>query len=181
MKLYRAFKKFQSTSDTNNFLDQYSKLFTVNNHPGALLFRRKGLINRIAESRDSSSSDDKPASNDIRANLIRIKEEPSLVSHAISNGMRERPCKQSGVEIITIDDSDDDMDAEENFQENEIPAPRENWVSSSRMQISSRNADQEEWWEKASHSIPNLADVENGGKLILLLQILAHSELLGKF
>jgi SNF2 family DNA or RNA helicase len=177
MKLYRAFKKFQTTSDSNNFLDQYSKLFTVNNHPGALLFRRKGAMIRIAErSKISSTLDDKLASQDDHGKLKGIKEEePSMEPQAIMDDKRERPFPKSGVEIITIDDSDDDLEAEERFQENEnfTILPRQ-------MQTSCRNSDQEEWWEKASESIPNLTDVENGGKMILLLQILAHSEMLGK-
>ena len=47
VKLYRAFKKYQATlASSNNFLDQYQKLFPVNNHPGCLLFRNKSSYRR---------------------------------------------------------------------------------------------------------------------------------------
>ena len=37
----------------------------------------------------------------------------------------------------------------------------------------------ESWWEQVFQRNPDMGDVLNGGKIVLLLQILAHADLIG--
>ena len=100
--LYGAFKKYRKSTDNNNFLDQYSQLFPVNNHPATLLMRPR-----------------------------------------VSNKNNSQECTEE--------------ESEKNFN-------KENG---------------NKWWEKTYQKHPKFSDIKSGNKVVLLLQILAHSDLIG--
>ena len=102
-KLYRAFKTHRN-KDNNNFFDQYSQLFPVNNHPACLLMRSR-----------FSNKD----------NLEEGVEDESEQTLSTNNEMK--------------------------------------------------------WWEKTSLKDAQFRDIKSGYKIILLLQILAHADMIGKF
>jgi SNF2 family DNA or RNA helicase len=172
MKLYRAFKKFQKNSTSNNFLEQYSKLFPVNNHPGALLFRGSGSSNRQAKPHNNkgrpalSKNSVSKAIPAIDIAKVTVKSETfrKPTANNEENGDQVISNSQGSVEVIIIDDSSDD--------ENNEAA-----VAAEVIDDAIEGDQEEDWWKKVVH---NLDDIQNGGKAILLLQILAHSEMIGK-
>lgn len=104
ISLYRAFNKHQESTGNKNFLDHYSQLFPVNNHPATLLMRP-------------------PVSN--------------------KNNVQE------GAED----------EGENNFK-------RDN---------------DNKWWERTKEKYPKFSHITSGNKIVLLLQILAHADLIGTF
>ncbi len=132
MKLYRAFKKFQQNSSNSNFLEQYNKLFPVNNHPGSLLFRKS------------------------TQKLVKV-----------SKGKAESHKFPGSVEVVAIDISSD---------EEKNGAGSDDALDNSI----SDGENSSLWWEEVHRKLPNLDDIQHGGKAMLLLQILAHSEMIGK-
>jgi hypothetical protein len=82
---------------------------------------------------------------------------------------------QGSVEVIVIDDSDDDDDGQNDGLDTltkELPE-----IDDLKNGLVENN---EKWWEKVYRKNPDMAAIQNGGKVLLLLQILAHSESIGK-
>lgn len=182
MKLYRAFKTYQAQSDNNNFLDQYSKLFPVNNHPGTLLFRNKDrrkskdgtVISEIVNIEHSTSETAGPAAAAVKKESKYINS-PITAAVPIDGTEPVNENSQGSVEVIVIDDSDDDDGGQNDGLDTltkELPE-----IDDLKNALVENN---EKWWEKVYRKNPDMAAIQNGGKVLLLLQILAHSESIGK-
>lgn len=77
-----------------------------------------------------------------------------------------RSSDQSNQDVISLLDSEEE-DVFESKQDAPVPA-QSNIIPSEK-----------EWWRKVLSKHPNMSDVENGGKVILLLQILVHADTIG--
>lgn len=194
MKLYRAFRKhYQKNSTSNNFLEQYSKLFPVNNHPGALLHRRISTSDRQAKlqkkkTKKKKKMDEQIVTEHTSAKRESIGSKPNCV--ATTTTKREKYAKglvssnntdqvvensQGSVEVIVIDDSSDEEEDGKVLHAKKI----EKCADDIQEPIEQEEDEEQVWWEDVHRKNPHLDDIENGGKAIILLQILAHSELLG--
>lgn len=192
--LYRAFKKHSNALEKNNFLDQYQKLFPVNNHPGALLLRSKSKKNAVKERSniaeggtaiaqqeqnlsDSKSSTEKSSGGDLA--ILEIKVEPAqLDPHPIQSSSQS----SKGIEIIMLDDSDDEDDNEDAVVATVVDnskSPRRESMDS--MQSVESEEEKVPWWDKVYKKYPHMGDISSGGKASVLLQILAHAEYIGKY
>lgn len=182
--LYRAFKKYQQQSESNNFLEQYSKLFLVNNHPGSLLCRRSSKSKRRKESLELQDAD--------KTNSPALKQESSPIVAAvpIEKDQTVFDNSQGSVEVIVIDDSDEEDDDTAEYACLTTGANIDGEgieLNASKMELhqddyinDSSDKNKEEWWERVYRKHPNMGAIQNGGKAMLLLQILAHSESIGK-
>ncbi len=75
---------------------------------------------------------------------------------------------QSNQDVISLLDSEGEE--EDVFEsKHEAPEPAQSVIIPS----------EKEWWSKVLSKHPNMSDVENGGKVILLLQILIHADTIG--
>ncbi len=223
-------KKHQ-TLTTKNFLDAYSKLKPVFNHPGTLLFRRptapshkachedlpakpisslsftppepivqpqnaaqqlKPLADEIGEAVPKpDETEDRTEYGDVENASSRTEvrldcnKDITCVSGGEGNQQATVPSAQvkkelieltsfdcmaggtsaSGMgndeEIIYILDSDDEEVAEENTQ-------------------NSSSLVESQWWSDVLRTVQDISDIEHGGKIILLMQILAHADDIGE-
>ena len=184
MKLYRAFKKYQIQSENNNFLEQYSKLFSVNNHPGSLLFRRSSAA-KSKKRRQSKESVELPDISKTTFPHLKRESTPVVAAAPIAAEEPVFEKSQGSVEVIVIDDSDEKDDdvagsagltTEASNETDEVNM--ELYQNEYSNDASDKN--KEEWWEKVYIKNPNMGAIQNGGKVMLLLQVLAHSESIGK-
>jgi len=221
VKLYRAFKKYQQNSSNNNFLEQYNKLFPVNNHPGALLFRRSSASNRVTKlqggaSKESPEPDkDMPAKNtqtrtpiaeehhapaaENTKSEIKVKVLSSPIAQAMPIGENDVSFEnsQESVEVVVIIDSDDEDDIQGEVSNLDDQSPEKTTAETHTSVVpvdgkpsfdqddevfqADSKEEKTEWWEPVLKKLPNLDAIQNGGKAMLLLQILAHSEMIGRF
>lgn len=80
---------------------------------------------------------------------------------------------KSSSEVIIIDDADDDN--VENICDPPVDQEDEEMETFSDME----EEHDQPWWAEVSKAI-NLNEIEHGGKIVLLLQLLAHADLIGK-
>ncbi len=176
--LYRAFK-YKKNHSNNNFLEQYSKLFPVGNHPGALLFRGSTTVTPTQQIKDNTNrkkekecllsiSNSVPL-QDVKRGL-KIKLESIDTKPTANLSARDERYKSQKTGVIIIEDSSDEENEEEISPEPVEPSI-DPIIEGDQTKV---------WWKNVHERIPNLGDIENGGKAILLLQILAHSELIGE-
>ena len=188
--LHRAFKKHFKSLGKNNFLDQYSKLFPVNNHPGALLLRSQSKKNTVEENSNIAEgcttiaqqgqnlNNSKPStktSNDGDFAVLEFKVEPGQLDVPIQTNSQT----SKGVEIIMLDDSDDEDDNEDAV----VATVIDNSKTPRRESMGSDESEEEKvpWWDKVYKKYPHMGNIESGGKASVLLQILAHAEYIGKY
>ena len=160
-RLYGAFRKhLKNGYADSNFLNVYSKLRPVHNHPGCLLMpshqsSKPSQLSTIVRPCDTerpetaSTSDDqvKKTEND----QVRIKQESSP-SNVASNEQRNRDPENYDVIELLDSDVDDDGDVD----------------------------DEGAWWAKVAqkHGLERLKAVVNGNKVVVLLHILVHASIL---
>jgi hypothetical protein len=135
----------------------FSKLFPVNNHPGVL------LKTFTKETKANESGNKKPIA--VGENLKIAKDE--LVAQ---NAGKE---SQTSCEVIVIDDTDSE---DEGVVEAVICNQLE---EDDDISIEDDEDKDVEWWTDLSKKF-DFNSIEHGGKVILLLQLLAHAELIGK-
>jgi transcriptional regulator ATRX len=169
--LYAAYKKHSAKNDDKNFFRAYKSQFLVNNHPGTLLIasRSKPGIRRTL-----------PASSCLATpNTLYIQQKLSSTS--------------SGDVIELLSDTDgDDSDDEEPLGTAGIVADStcaptikaestENVFTCDMQPTAEVEPTEELWWKPvaALKGEGEFLKIEQGKKLILLLQILAHSQELG--
>jgi len=214
-KLYRAFKKYQATlTSSNNFLDQYQKLFLVNNHPGCLLFQNKSSSRkRCSHINMDTESSIAPLQKSLNVskcrdkdNIFHKKKNPESQFHsAIPNSqfkIKHEPApntafkSQASIEVIIVDDDSDDDDDNDNDEaisaeinhssrgEGVFVETNINEQAGEETMYKAIDRNEEElsssWWSKVYSKVPTMGDIENGGKIILLLQILAHADMIGE-
>ena len=177
--LYRAFK-YKKVHSNNNFLEQYSKLFPVGNHPGALLFRGSTTVQATQQVKDNKnrkkekeclpSISNSVHSQGVHKRGLKIKLEAIDTAPTANLSSRDERYKSPKTGVIIIDDSSDE-ESEEEISPEPVGPSIDPIIENDQTNV---------WWKNVHKRIPNLGDIENGGKAILLLQILAHSELIGE-
>lgn len=192
-KLYRQFGRYKKQPGVrNNFFDQYQKLRPVNNHPATLLIpgrddkRNNQSTSPVPESLDlSRDPSPKPQAsedgaegnkdNDLtptksNSNSTKpkaVEEEPSAPKQA-NDGVND--------EIIELDDfTDDDAppDASVSVAAGAPPGRKNSGVEDEE--------EEEKWWKPVHDKTgdDDFMDIREGGKIVLLLQILTHADTLG--
>ncbi len=151
LKLYRAFKK----TGKSNFLERYSNLFPVCNHPGC-------LIQSTVKENDNATS----------SGAVKIKTEGQAKHITAPVNISSEKSNMKG-EVIILEDSED---------EDEILHQNDRFEN---QKIAQRNSTEEndienQWWSKVYKKHSNMADITNGHKMILLIQILAHADFIGE-
>jgi transcriptional regulator ATRX len=76
---------------------------------------------------------------------------------------------QSNHDVIYLLDSDEEEDDDVFASKLKALVPAQSDITPS----------EKEWWRKVLSKHPNMSDVENGGKIVLLLQILVHADIIG--
>ena len=156
LKLYRAYEKYAKARGTTNFLERYIKMFPVNNHPGCLLVR---MLNQKPSAENGTEFHKKGLN-------IKVEDTNKPIIH---NHKNENVNSSDNV-IILLDSDDEDEDENYHNNDDKVKLPS---------QIKELSLD-EIWWGKVfkKHG-EEMSHLENGGKIILLLQILAHADTIG--
>jgi hypothetical protein len=196
-RILQLHKKYQKLT-SKNFLDAYSKLKPVFNHPGTLLLRRPTTpslkschedFSRISEKNlpklttlknafgfsvcetemkdkvrvavDPLPSGDE-GDHHLQAPSMQVKEEQLQSTFSLGPTGRKSTCNEEiESDIICILDSDDEELSEINAQ-------------------SSSSLVESQWWSDILRTVQDLSDIEHGGKMILILQILAQADDIGE-
>lgn len=213
-RILQLHKNYQKLT-TKNFLDAYSKLKPVFNHPGTLLLRRpttpsqKSCDENVSRKYENNSSklntlrnslgfsvcetemkdkvgpcDTKMASSRTKT-ILECSTEASLSSvdggdhhlpvssmqvkkEQIKSSVFQSPIGQLSAsneetesDVICILDSDDEELGEINIQ-------------------SSSSLVESQWWSDILRTVRDLSDIEHGGKMIIILQILAQADDIGE-
>jgi len=191
LKLYRAFKKYAKEKKLS-FLDQYSKLSPVNNHPGCLLHRglkrSKPICFRSMVRSENESNHPKDKEKE-----VKLECELSLNNEKLSPAEDQQMNRSATKNVIILDDSDDDEE-EENFLNiprkkvgeeqmtmNDDKTSRGIRVEKALKETPTMSSDDENemWWDSVLEKNPQMANIQNGIKIVLLLQIMAHADYIG--
>lgn len=130
LKLNQTFKKYEKKNGLNNFLERYSKLFPINNHPGCLVIRHEQL-----------QSENQERNNKLNMNLSSYDNKVNEADDIMY--MKTTNCNDRN----TLNNN--------------------------------KKTDEIEWWGKVYEKYPNMGDFKNGGKVLILIQILAHADVIG--
>ena len=174
--LYAAFKKHSAKNDDKNFFRAYKAQFLVNNHPGTLLI----------------ASRNKPVP---RRSLAALRFAPSHICPAMPNSLSTQQKLSSAtagdiIELLSDTDGGDDTDEEDGkagIVADSKCAPSIKEESAEKVFTldvqppAEIESTEELWWKPvaASKGEDEFTKIEQGKKIILLLQILAHSQELG--
>ena len=165
VKLYQDFRKYQKRSGDLGFFKQYHALRPVSNHPACL----------IGDAEKESSSPDSPSANE-------EKEKPKAEGEELGDQPQVAPEKHAWIcdicNVAKFRTFDEAVKHEETCTGVED--------SAASMQVKggvAKEADNADWWRSfADKAVKNDLDInaiENGGKIVLLLQIIAHCDLIG--
>lgn len=192
-KLYRQFGRYKKQADVkNNFFDQYQKLRPVNNHPATLLLSGRGdkksgrSISPTLDSLESSraptpslqtTSAESSVTKDKNKDLTPMKSNSSSKVSAESD--IAAPEKKVDDGIIEIDDGLTDDDAPVGAAA--TLASSKQVAAGESLNRKSSDLEKEKWWKPVHNKTgdDDFKDVREGGKIVLLLQILAHADLIG--
>ena len=165
VKLYQDFRKYQKGSGDHGFLKQYHALRPVSNHPAC----------SIGAAKDSSRPDT-PAENEEKGKP-EVEEEDPGDQPRVAPEKHAWICDICNVAKFRTFDEAVEHEATCNgiFDADAATAPVKGSVS--------KEADNSEWWrsfaDKAQKSDLDINAIEHGGKMVLLLQIIAHCDLIG--
>eukprot|EP00562_Extubocellulus_spinifer_P008772 CAMPEP_0178490870 /NCGR_PEP_ID=MMETSP0696-20121128/11113_1 /TAXON_ID=265572 /ORGANISM="Extubocellulus spinifer, Strain CCMP396" /LENGTH=2342 /DNA_ID=CAMNT_0020118713 /DNA_START=453 /DNA_END=7481 /DNA_ORIENTATION=- len=177
-KLYRCFATYKRQSGVkNNFFDQYQKLRPINNHPATLLMPGRDSSKAVrvpspaAESLSSRVGSPLPTANgerveenlpptgDIDKQAKGVGEAKDGSAHPHSSAViavkGNRPNDASGNVVANVSST----------------------LSCASSSVS--NMEDEKWWKSVYDKDSDFNNWNNGGKIILLLQILCHADLIG--
>ena len=192
-KLYRQFGRYKKQANVkNNFFDQYQKLRPVNNHPATLLLSGRGdkksgrSISPTLDSLESSraptpslqtTSAESSVTKDKNKDLTPMKSNSSSKVSAESD--IAAPEKKVDDGIIEIDDGLTDDDAPVGAAA--TLASSKQVAAGESLNRKSSDLEKEKWWKPVHNKTgdDDFKDVREGGKIVLLLQILAHADLIG--
>jgi len=164
VKLYREFRKYQRETDNRSFFKQYHALRPVSNHPACLIYPK-------LESRPSTPTLD----------------EPKDAGNTSDNQPRVAPDKYAWIcdkcqkaKFRTLDEAEEhEKTCNGTFDPDSVPPMA---VVQHKGQAK-KDSENEEWWrsfaERAEKSDLNIRAIEHGGKIVMLLQIIAHCDAIG--
>jgi len=191
-RLYRQFGRYKKQADVkNNFFDQYQKLRPVNNHPATLLIsgrEDKKSGRSISPTLDSLEPSRAPTpslqtSAEGSATKDKTKDLTPMKSNASSKvstvGDIAAPEKKVDDGIIEIDDDLTDDDAPTGAAA--TLASSKQVAAGASLDRKSSDLEKEKWWKPVHDKTgdDDFNDMREGGKIVLLLQILAHADLIG--
>jgi len=184
-RILQLHKKYQAVT-TKNFFDAYTKLKPIFNHPGTLLLRRPAtpsLRSNEADQPKLFSSDFAPPARAVSTNRlecrkeevtntsVKIKDELCAATSSISQDV----AKNKDANTISLSNGkkvDKIIDLVDS--EDEDPEVAEVNGRSSPLLMEA------DWWEDILELVEDLSDIKHGGKMILLLQILAYADHIGE-
>ena len=167
VKLYQDFRKYQKRTGDLGFFKQYHALRPVSNHPACL----------IGSAEMESASPDSPSANE-------EKEKPQVEGEDLGDQPRVAPEKHAWIcDICNVAKfrTFDEAVEHENTCNGTFDADA---AANAKVKGSAtKEADNSEWWrpfaDKAQKNDLDINAIENGGKIVLLLQIIAHCDLIG--
>ena len=181
VKLYQDFRKWQKRTGNMGFFKQYHALRPVSNHPASLVGTDKDTsrptsptesVEENAKSEEKAKAEHEGAEN----------EEKAKAEHAdLQDQPRVAPEKHAWIcdvcnkaKFRTFDEAVEHEKTCNGVDESEETANK----------VEKGNAAKNvEWWrpfaEKAKTNDLDINALENGGKIVLLLQIIAHCDLIG--
>ncbi len=143
---------------------------------------------------DTSDEEDEPDVADTDASM-NVLVEGTRNDEIVKDGVQEQATMKE-----QIDDSldamnvhaskDEDTIMEKNTDDDNIMKTLEEKVIEEKKDDSGEKATEEtkedseaedKWWAKVFRKNPLMGDIENGGKVVLLLQILAHADMIGEY
>lgn len=188
-RLYGAYKKYQQSSEENNFLRMYSSLRVVHNHPGCLLLNKEdekaGKDGRRSKSPPNGRRSKSPPNMNPRSEKIT----PVLPQSSCPIGAESKLVKsEPNVKVET----EDILGVVKEEMKMKKPEPKMalpdlgvvDLISDSEEDeaVSIQEGNAEVWWSKVAErsGIDTFSDVESGNKVALLLHILTHAQILGE-
>ena len=192
-RLYRQFGRYKKQADVkNNFFDQYQKLRPVNNHPATLLIsgredKKSGrsispTLDSLEPSRAPTpslqTSAEGSATKDKTKDLTPTKSNASSKVSTVGD-IAAAPEKKVDDGIIEIDDDLTDDDAPTGAAA--TLASSKQVAAGASLDRKSSDLEKEKWWKPVHDKTgdDDFNDMREGGKIVLLLQILAHADLIG--
>ncbi len=165
VKLYQDFRKYQKRSGNLGFFKQYHALRPVSNHPACL----------IGDAEKESSSPNSPSADE-------EKEKPKTDGEDLGDQPQVAPDKHAW--ICDICNVAKFRTFDEAVKHEETCTGVEDAAASTQMKGSlAKEAENTDWWrpfaDKAVKNDLDINAIENGGKIVLLLQIIAHCDLIG--
>ena len=168
VKLYQDFRKYQKRTDEHGFFKQYHALRPVSNHPACL----------IGDAEKESTNSDSPAANE-------EKEKPKVGGEELGDRPSVAPEKFAWIcdicnkaKFRTFEEAVEHENNCTGTFDADTTSPGTHAKSSP-----TKETDNSEWWrpfaDKAQKNGFDINAIENGGKIVLLLQIIAHCDLIG--
>jgi len=168
VKLYREFRKYQREHNSKNFFKQYHALRPVSNHPACLILPE----DKKSQSRPNTPTLDEPNKKPGAAKTLENSDKPQVAPDKfawicdICQKAKFRTLDEATQHEETCDGTfDPDSD------------------SAAVVESKGQTNKDEEWWksfaERAEESDLDIKDIKHGGKVVLLLQILAHCDAIG--
>jgi hypothetical protein len=166
VKLYQEFRKYQKQSGDIGFFKQYHALRPVSNHPACLIGAEK-----------EPSRPDSPIESE-------EKEKPTVQEEDLGDQPRVAPEKHAWIcdicNVAKFRTFDEAVEHESTCAGVVDADAATNALEKGR---AAKEADNSEWWrllaDKAQKNDLDINAIENGGKIVLLLQIIAHCDLIG--
>lgn len=190
-KLYRQFGRYKKQPGVkNNFFDQYQKLRPVNNHPATLLIpgrddkRNNQSTSPVPESLPSSRAPS-PKLQTSKDGAGGNKDNDLTPTKSNNNSTKLKAAEEKiSAPMQTNDGADDEIIELDDFTDDDAPPDASASVATSAT-LDCKNSgveeEEEKWWkpvhDKAGDA--DFMDIREGGKIVLLLQILAHADTLG--
>ena len=191
-KLYRQFGQYKKQPGVkNNFFDQFQKLRPVNNHPATLLIsgredKRGGQSaspTPQSSRAPSPSPSPSPQSRDTGGkgkdkDLTPTKSNPSKPK---ASAEVEKRVRKSAIDDDTIEI--DDALTDDDVHSVDVSALASSRLAAVEAPLGQKMSDVEEekWWKPVHDKTgdDDFKDMRESGKIVLLLQILAHADLIG--
>ena len=185
-KLYRQFGRYKKQPGVrNNFFDQYQKLRPVNNHPATLLISGRGdRNNQSASPVPESLQSSRAPSPSLRTSEDAAggNKEKDLTPTKSNSTKTKAANEETAAPKQTNDGANGEIIELDAFEEDDVP-PTASASVAAGAPLGRKNSDVEEekWWKPVHDKTgdDDFNDIREGGKIVLLLQILAHADILG--
>jgi len=169
-KLYREFRKYQRETNNKSFFKQYHALRPVSNHPACLI-------------QPDDKKEDKPTFDGtcgkVKDNQPRVAPDKYAWICDICQKAKFRTLDEAEEHEKTCDGTFDPNAVANCFDPDSAPI----MTLQQSPGHTKKATENEEWWksfaERAEKSDMDIKAIEHGGKIVLLLQIIAHCDAIG--
>lgn len=189
-KLYRQFGRYKKQPGVrNNFFDQYQKLRPVNNHPATLLIpgrddkRNNQSSSPVPESLPSSRLPS-PKPQTLEDGVESNTNNDLTPTKSNSNSTKPKAVEeQTSAPKQANEGADDEIVELDDFSDEDAP-PNASASVTAGAPLGRKSSDEEEeekWWKPVHDKTgdDDFMDIREGGKIVLLLEILTYADILG--